>query len=130
MAIAIGVGIFLFFDFIVVTTLIRALLAPLCELAKQFPAREPAPHAGRRDFQSFSIGALNAGWGFHVAVDDQFFHLSPARMERFFRVQPLSIPWTHIRLLKRGTRTTKVRIEGATEKPEIKGPTWCLERAA
>lgn len=130
MALAIGIVAFVFMDLIVVTTLIRSLVAPLQELAKQFPAREPAAQAVRREFQSFRFGMMDAGWGIHVAVDDQHLHLSPARLERMFRVPAMSVPWAHVKLVKRGERRTKVRVEGEKEKVEIIGPTWCLELAS
>lgn len=130
MAIAIAVCIFLFFDFIVVTFIIRAFTAPLRELAKEFPAQEPTPEAVRRNFQSFSFGVVNAGWSIHVAVDERQLHLSPAWIMRRFGVVPLSMPWNRVRLIKRGDRMTKVRVEGNREKLEVAGPTWCLELAS
>lgn len=130
MAIAIAVGVFLFFDFIVVTTLIRSCIAPIRELAKQFPAQSPAAGAVRREFQSFTLGIVNVGWGIHVGVDEQFLHLSPAWIGRLLGIPPVRIPWVKIHLIKRGRRMTKVLIKGDRERMEIKGPTWCMELAS
>jgi hypothetical protein len=129
-AIAIAVGVFLFFDLIVVTTLIRSCIAPIRELAKQFPAQMPAADSIQREFQSFTLGIVNAGWGIHVGVDDQYLHLSPAWIVRIFGMPPVSIPWAKIHLIKRGRRMTKVLIKGDRERMEIRGPAWCMKLAS
>jgi hypothetical protein len=130
MALAIGIAVFMFMDLIVATTLIRSLLAPLRELAGEFPARPMASDVVRRNFQSFKVGMLNAGWGFHVAVDDECLHLLPAWMERVFGVSPLSIPWDRVRVVTRRARTVRVMIQGSRERVELTGPAWCLELAS
>jgi hypothetical protein len=130
MTIAIIVAIILATDAVVVFAIIRSITEPLRTLARQFPPTTPAPDAVRRGFQSFSFGLVNAGWSMHVAVDEQSLHLSPNRIMRLFGIPPLSIPWTHIRVIKRGRWYTTVRLEGDRERLEVKGPNWCLSLAA
>ncbi len=130
MTVVVIVAVVAFTDLVVVTTLIRSFIAPLRELARQFPPQPPSADAVRRRFQSFHFGLFNAGWGIHVAADERFLHLSPAWIERVFRMRPLSIPWSSIQLVRRGTRTTSVRLESPSEQMVVKGPTWCLELAS
>lgn len=130
MTVAIIVALFLIVDSIVVIALVRAFTLPLQELAKQFPAVTPGPDAVRRNFQSFSFGLLNAGWSMHVAADEHHLHLSPVFIMRLFSIPPLSIPWTHIRFIKRGRWTSRVLIAGDREKLDVKGPRWCLDLAS
>jgi hypothetical protein len=127
---ALGIGIFVFLDLCVAWVVISSFVAPIRDLAREFPAQAAAADAVRREFQSFSFGMLNAGWGIHVAVDDRFLHLSPSLISRCFRMPRLSIPWSRVRLVRRGRKVTKVRIEGEKDKMEVKGPTWCLDLAS
>jgi len=129
MTAAIIIAVILMVDTVVVLAIVRAFTEPLRGFANQFPAKPPAPDAVRRGFQSFSFGIVNAGWGMHVAVDDQFLHLSPSRIMRAFRIPALSIPWTNIRFVKRGRWYTKVCVEGDRDRLDVKGPNWCLALA-
>lgn len=91
-----------------------------------FPAREPAPGAVRRGFQSFSVGLVNLGLCVHVAVDEEFLHLSPALLARGLGLRAVSIPWSAIEM--KGTfpiRQRRATIHGVT----VFGPAWCLDLA-
>lgn len=119
---AIVVPCFIGLDLLIVSALMRAGWS---ELTQDFPASPPAPGAVRRNLQSFKAGMYNFGFCVHVAVDEDYLHLLPARLVRWFGGRPASIPWGSIILLKPGRRQTKVKIKSAT----ITGPTWCLAMA-
>lgn len=111
----------------VIMLVVRALLrSSLGKLAEQFPFTEPDPGAVRRNFQSFRVGLVNAGYSMHVAVDDGYLHLMPAAILRWCGVRAMSVPWAEIRVLRRfgGYRKAKV---GAVD---LYGPGWCLDLAA
>jgi len=127
---AVAIAAFVVIDLCVMCVVITAFVAPVRELGKQFPPTPPAAGAVRRNFQSFRFGVLNAGSAIHVAVDDRCLHLSPSWLMRLMRMPAMSIPWANVRLIHRGKRATRVRIESERERMEVKGPTWCLELAS
>ncbi|MHC5023012.1 MAG: hypothetical protein ACYTGG_03750 [Planctomycetota bacterium] len=95
----------------------RPMLAP-------FPAREPAPDAVRRRFQSFGLGIVNMTLSVHVAADDEFLHLEPLAIWRMLGARPASIPWSAMEPV--GPSGRVVRVAGH----RMDGPKWCLELAS
>jgi len=89
---------------------------------RQWPPREPAPDAVRRNFQSFSLGLINLGLSVHVAADDHFLHLQPASLIRLMGAVSTSIPWTAMEPMA-GRRGTAVKLGAHT----FVGPRWCME---
>jgi hypothetical protein len=94
----------------------RPMLAP-------FPAREPAPDAVRRRFQSFGIGIVNMGLSIHVAADEDYLHLVPLAIWRALGARPASIPWSAMEPVGRSGRV--VRVNGH----RLDGPKWCMRLA-
>jgi hypothetical protein len=64
----------------------------------------------------------------HVAVDEQFLHLTPAGPLRGLGARPMSIPWEEIRPRSSAMprRWLNVEIRGQ----RLAGPAWCLELAS
>ncbi|MEE3002019.1 MAG: hypothetical protein VX908_04895 [Planctomycetota bacterium] len=100
---------------------LRALWNPL---AKAFPAREPAPDAVSKSFQSFSYGIVNLGFSIHVSADSDALHLTPIRFMQWFGALPASVPWDAMEPVKKSRH--KVRVNGQV----LQGPKWCMELAA
>ena len=94
-------------------------------LAKPFPAMPMIEPNYRRNFQSFQFGQFNLGWCVHVVIDDDYLHLLPVTLLRWFQCQPMSIPWKAISLASTQPflkRYTSVKI-GLTK---VIGPAWCF----
>jgi len=100
---------------------LRGLWNPL---AKAFPAREPAPDAVSKSFQSFSYGIVNLGFSIHVSADSDALHLTPIRFLRWFGAKPASIPWDSMDTDVKSPR--KIRVNGQV----LQGPKWCMELSA
>ncbi|KAA0217210.1 MAG: hypothetical protein DYG94_01780 [Leptolyngbya sp. PLA3] len=114
-------------EFGVIVLVLRGLMrSSLGRLSDQFPFTEPEAGAVRRNFQSFSIGLVNAGYSIHVAVDDHSLHLMPAAILRWCGVRACSVPWSEVRVLKRVGSYRKARIGGVN----LYGPGWCLDLAS
>ncbi|MCC6659716.1 MAG: hypothetical protein IT437_02395 [Phycisphaerales bacterium] len=109
-------------DVLIITTLMRTGWS---RLTQGFPASPIGPGAVRRNFQSFAAGMYNLGFCVHVAVDENYLHLLPARVIRWSGGKASSVPWESVVLVKPGARVTRVRIGSSV----ISGPTWCLEMA-
>jgi hypothetical protein len=95
----------------------RPMLAP-------FPPREPALDAVRRRFQSMGLGIVNMGLSIHIAVDQDYLHMTPLRIWRLLGATPASIPWSAMEPVGRSGRV--VRINGR----RLDGPKWCMTLAA
>jgi len=122
--IAIIVAVFFVVDTIVVGGLVGYFVRNTWRaISTRWPAQPIADDAVRRSFQSFRIGVVNLGWSIHVAADEQFLHLDPARFWRWFGAERASIAWSALELVGpvRG-RWATVRL-GAQR---IDGPAWCL----
>lgn len=92
-------------------------------LAGPFEAHEIGPDAVRKNFQSFRIGIVNLGFSVHVAVDEQYLHLIPARIIQIFGAKAASIPWDQVTFKDRkGKRYATVKIGSSM----VLGPAWCL----
>src|SRR5436305_593161 len=89
-------------DAIVVGAIMTGVGHMMADLVRAFPPQEPAADAVRRRFQSFKIGYVSCGWSMHVAADDRYMHLTPARFVRWFGVRALSIPWDQIEITGEG----------------------------
>ncbi len=95
-------------------------------LPRSFPPQPAREDAVRRTFQSFRLGQCNFGYCIHVAVDEEFLHLEPARLIRWLGAGTASIPWSAIRL------TGPPRGEWLTAQVadrKFMGPAWCLQLA-
>lgn len=118
------VSVFVVMDLTIIGAVIYAASGEIREFAIKFPAKEPRPDAVRREFQSFKIGIVGLGGCIHVAVDEDFLHLSPAWFARaIVRMKPVSIPWDKIE--SKGPRFGRFRVQ--VENTTIVGPTWCFE---
>ncbi len=116
------------FDLLTVVLIRRFVGRTWQSMVDRFPPRDPAPDAVTRNFQSFRLGVINLGWSVHVAADESYLHLRPARFVRLFGCRPLSIPWDAISVVRRSSngRWATVRLAGA---PPLEGPAWCLDLA-
>lgn len=114
-------------EFGVVMLVLRAVLrSSLGKLAERFPVEEPAPGAVRREFQSFRIGAISAGYSMHVVVDERCLHLIPAAILRWCGARACSVPWSEVQVLRRFGAYRKAKVGGL----DLYGPGWCLDLAA
>lgn len=97
-------------------------------LPRNFPPRDPAHDAVRRDFQTFKAGLLNLGWSVHVVADAEYLHLRPALLPRLLRIRPASIPWLAVTVDPADQRTylRHATIAGV----DLHIPRWCAELAA
>ena len=91
-------------------------------IMRAWPPRQPGPEAVRRNFQSFSLGLLNLGLSIHVAADDEYLHLQPARLIRWMGAVSTSIPWNAMEPMA-GRKATAVKLGPHT----MIGPRWCME---
>lgn len=88
-----------------------------------YPAREPAPGAVRRSFQSFGLGIVNMSGSVHVAVDDECLHLTPLTVWRLCGARAASIPWS---ALVPAERSPRVALIGGPQGCRLEGPAWCI----
>lgn len=92
-------------------------------LADRYPAQPVPADAIRRDFQSYKVGLMNLGMMVHTAVDEKHLHLLPARLGRWMRMRPVSVPWEAVEPVRlRGTKYAEVKIGKET----VTGPAWAL----
>lgn len=120
-----GIVAFVVIDTVVMVIAIGYILRNSFEPLAKYPPREPEPGSMTRNFQSFSFGIVNVGWGFHITVDSKYLHFRPSLIERWFKIPPASVPWEDVRIVKVGKRHTKARIGAA----DLTGPTWCMSLA-
>ncbi len=119
-------GLLLFeavFVALLVSLILRVAWNPI---QSQFPEQAVAEPHLRRNFQSFSFGSINAGFSFHVVVDDEHLHLLPVRLLRITGAKTASIPWSAISFHDKQPwfkKQARVRL-GATL---VVGPAWCFE---
>lgn len=120
------ITLFVVIDTIVVWAILRSCGLMLRQLGEGHPAVEPEPGAVRKEFQSFKIGMMNMGYSIHVTVDASYLHLDPSLTARWVGMPRMSIPWSEVRLVRRGRYGgTQVKIGRQT----VYGPRWCLELA-
>lgn len=109
---------------------VRYLVKRLWDTAMSaYPRQQPAADAVYRRHQSFYVNYINMAMAIHVAVDDQYLHLTPIILMRWFGTAPVSIPWEDIRLVKPGGRILPATARLANGRC-ITGPRWCLQLAA
>lgn len=108
----------------IIASLARGGFGPFAE---QFPAVEALPGAVRREFQSLKVGASNFGGCVHIAVDERFLHLYPARFLRMFGCEAASIPWERIAIVKPAGKAHAVARAGSIT---FTAPRWALELAS
>lgn len=88
-----------------------------------YPPRDPAPDAVRRRCQSFGLGCVNMSGSVHVAVDEEYLHMTPLAIWRMLGANAASIPWSALTALDRSGRFALL---GACR---LHGPKWCMELA-
>lgn len=114
-------------EFVVIFVVLRAVLrSSVGRLGERFPFVEPEAGAVRRNFQSFRIGLVSAGYSMHVAVDDRYLHLMPAAIMRWCGARACSVPWSEVQVLRRMGSYRKAKVGGVN----LYGPGWCLDLAA
>jgi len=106
---------------------IRALLNNAwVPIQSAFPEQTVLSPCFRRNYQSFSFGVVNAGFCYHVEMDDNHLHITPVRPLRWAGQKTASVPWSEIQLHKKQPmlkRHARVLIN----KSDIVGPAWCFE---
>ena len=120
-----GILAFCVVDLMIAGLVVRAIVGGVFSaLADKHPAVDPAADAISKRFQSFSSGLANLGYSVHVAVDDQYLHLTPVKPIRALGARAASIPWSAVRPVgdKPGKKWSTVKV-GMTQ---LKGPTWAL----
>lgn len=106
----------------VASLLIKIVWLPI---QKEFPQQPIAEPHFRRNYQSLSFGIFNAGFSFHIAVDDDHLHLIPAWILRMAGSTTASIPWSAIRMTpKQPWFSNQARAK--LGKTEVVGPAWCF----
>jgi hypothetical protein len=114
-------------DLLIVPLVLRMIIgAAWNPMANHYPAVEPAPDAVRKNFQSFKLGMISMGMSIHVAVDDQYLHMFPAKLLRWCGAKTISVPWNEIELVKPGKKWVRVKIGSQ----DVYGPAWCLGLAS
>jgi hypothetical protein len=107
----------------VIRALLNSVWIPIQTVYPEQTVLVPCFH---RNYQSFSFGLINAGFCYHVTVDDNHLHIAPVRPLRWGGQKTASIPWSEIRLHKKQPmlkRYARVLVK----KTEIVGPAWCFE---
>lgn len=95
-------------------------------MVRLYPAKDQAPDAVTKHFQSYKVGLLNLGYMVHTTVDDMCLHLQPAKFGRMLGMKALSVPWEEITpVRRRGKHYAEVKIGGNA----VIGPRWALELA-
>lgn len=112
-------------DLAVVGAIFSMCGAALRPLREAFPPVEPLPSAVRRRYQSFGFDLMNFGMCVHVAADERWLHLRPARFARWAGLRDMSIPWEAITLRKVKGGTAVAEVRGT----RVRGPAWCLRLA-
>ncbi len=95
-------------------------------IQREFPPQAIAVPHFRRNFQSFSFGIFNAGFSFHVAVDDEYLHILPSLYLRVVGCKQASVPWSAIRMHEKQPWYSK-QSRAKLGKTEVVGPAWCFE---
>jgi hypothetical protein len=123
--IALLVGFILAIDLAILGAVFSACASTLKPLRDAFPPVEPAPDAVRKRFQSFGFNLVNLGGCVHVAADDLWLHLRPARVARWVGMRDMSIPWAAITLERVRGKWAVAKVGGVS----VRGPAWCLALA-
>jgi hypothetical protein len=122
-----AIVLFVAFDLFVCVAVIWGMVhACWRDIAKNFPAQAPSQDGVERRFQSFKFGICNFGACVHVVADEKYLHLTPVRWVQRLGAKPMSVPWSSMEIVKRGTKWSKVRLQGQT----VGGPAWCLNLAS
>lgn len=123
--IALLVGVLVAVDLAVVGAVFSMCAAALRPLREAFPPVEPLPSAVHRRFQSFGFDLMNFGMCVHVAADERWLHLRPARIARWAGLRDMSIPWEAITLEKVRGKSAVAKVRST----RVRGPAWCLSLA-
>ena len=91
-------------------------------LVQAFPAQQIPPYATQRTYQTFSFGSVNMALSIHVAVDDDYLHITPILPWRWLGAHAASIPWSS---MVPGRVANVVQVHNWN----MVGPKWCLEKA-
>lgn len=95
-------------------------------IQKAFPEKRVLEPSFQKYYQSLSFGWVNAGFCYHITLDDEHLHIVPVRLLRWLGQQQASIPWEDIELSKKqpmSKRFARVNIA----KSEVVAPAWCFE---
>ncbi len=123
-AIALIVATFLVVDTIVVGAVFHfAINLGWNALADRYPLRPGAEGLARREFQSISIDMSNFGHSVHLAADETHLHAFPARVLRWLRARPMSIPWDDLALVSARARFGMIKAKLGTR--DLRLPAWC-----
>ena len=91
-------------------------------LVQAFSAQQIPPYATQRSYQTFSFGSVNMALSIHVAVDDDYLHITPILPWRWLGAHAASIPWSS---MVPGRVPNVVQVHNWN----MVGPKWCLEKA-
>ena len=117
--VAIVLGVMLPIDLVIACIVLRAAW----EAGPRFPGQAIGEGAVRRDFQSFKYGIYSLGMCVHVAVDEGYMHLLPARLLRIVGAKPVSVPWEEVEFVRRkGAKMAEALIG----RQKVIGPAWAL----
>lgn len=124
------VGVLALSEFVIVPTVIRAVIeSNWTPIADAFPfAKAPAPSPGavRREFCSLKVGMLSLGWSVHLTVDESYLRFEPAMIARVLGMKPVAAPWGEVKYLReRGRHGAVVSVRGT----DILGPRDLFEIA-
>lgn len=124
------VGVLALSEFVIVPTIIRAVIesnwTPISDAFPLAAAPAPRPDAVRREFCSLKIGMLSLGWSVHLTVDEAYLRFEPAMIGRVLGMKPAAAPWSEVKHLgNRGRHAALVSVRGT----EILGPRDIFEIA-
>jgi hypothetical protein len=122
------IGVFVLVDLVVVSAVFQMSAQIWNALGKGCVQVEPKPGAVRKDFQSMKIGMFSFGGCLHIAVDEHYLHLYPAKVVRMSGGRSFSIPWdlVHADASRPERRIWSARINGQ----KVLAPGWAMKIAA
>lgn len=111
----------------VAVVVVKALLGNAWRPIEQaFPEKPKMEPNFQRYYQSLSFGIVNAGFSYHITIDDEYLHLAPVRPLCWLGLRTASIPWGEIQFHKKQPMSKRfARVVIA--KQDVVAPAWCFE---
>lgn len=120
--VVIFVGIFSCVDAVVLYAVFSFAASILKDLAAKYPMNEHAIGPWR-EFQSIAIDSMNFGYCVHIYADSDYVHIAPTRLMRAMKGQPMSIPKSEMRDIRRAAfGSAKVKLNKQT----LTLPRWAV----
>lgn len=122
------VGVFMLVDLVVVSAVFQMSAQIWNGLGKGCTYVEPKPGSVRKDFQSMKVGIFSFGSCLHIAVDEDYLHLYPAKIVRMSGGKTFSVPWSLVEA--DASRPQRRMWPGRINGQKVLAPAWALKIAA